>query len=104
MKIERLQQRSLEVADRCSDAYSYDRYNSWAAVAKGLLKMGLTDAQAEAVMRSKWARWASTEAEDAGRPYGHASARFLVEFTRRELARNPNSVRELTLETFGVAE
>lgn len=41
--------------------YSEDRYRSWVAVAKMLLRRGYTPIQAEAIMRSKWTRWASDQ-------------------------------------------
>lgn len=50
--------RAKALAGRCADAYSADRYGSWAAVAKALLLRGYTEREAEAIMRSKWTRWA----------------------------------------------
>ena len=90
--------RAREIADRAADSYSRDRYNNWVAVASGLLKMGLDDLQAEAVMRSKWTRWA---ADEQGRPYGHATHSCVTNFVKRELKRNPKAVINLTTETFG---
>lgn len=62
------------IADRCSDAYSSDRYNSWAAVAQTCLDMGYDEREAEAIMRSKYTRWA---ADSSGAPYGKVPAHAL---------------------------
>lgn len=42
--------------------YSEGRFRSWKAVAKMLLLRGYSPLQAEAIMRSKWTRWASDQA------------------------------------------
>lgn len=52
-------QRAKECASRCHNAYSVGRYRSWAAVAKVLLQNGYNEQETEAIMRSKWTRWAS---------------------------------------------
>lgn len=41
--------------------YSEDRYQSWPAVAEMLLRRGYTPLEAEAIMRSKWTRWAADQ-------------------------------------------
>lgn len=46
------------IADRCRDAYSADAYANWPKCADVCLKRGLSAAQTEAVLRSKWTRWA----------------------------------------------
>jgi len=46
-----------ELAEKTSDAYSFDRYNSWEACVKKLRNNGLNDREIEAVLRSKWTRW-----------------------------------------------
>lgn len=47
------------IATQCADAYSADRYASWAGVAFAILSKGFTATQAEAIMRSKHMRWAA---------------------------------------------
>lgn len=90
--------RSLALADRCADAYSAGRYASWPAVAAALLRRGLTEIQAEAVMRSKWTRWA---ADHSDRPYGSAPASALIAFM--DDPRNncsPSDIDSLVAQTF----
>jgi len=48
-----------ELATKTSDAYSFHSYRSWRACAKLLLGRGYTPVEAEAILRSKWMRWAS---------------------------------------------
>ena len=85
-----------DIAERCKDAYSAKAYGSWSAVAGVLLKRGLTPLEAEAVMRSKWTRWARDAAEKDYR-YGKYPASIVVDFMNR----NPESVQQLTFDTFG---
>ena len=84
-----------DLAARCADAYSADRYRSWFGVARALLALGLTERQAEAVMRSKWARWA---ADGHTARYGSVPTRALVDYVKR----NRDEVALLTAETFGL--
>ncbi len=64
-----------QVAERTSDAYSFDRYASWAAVAQLLLDRGYNEAEAEEIMRSKWTRWA---ADTANTRYGRTAAKEVI--------------------------
>lgn len=54
-----LYERAKQLAAKCADAYSAGRYRSWQGVASALLKAGHSELEAEAIMRSKWARWAA---------------------------------------------
>lgn len=83
------------LADKTADAYSADRYRSWRGVAVALLSAGYDVQQAEAIMRSKWARWA---ADKDGRKYGTIPARVLVEYAQ---GMSVGDVYDLTRETFG---
>ncbi len=74
-------QQARKLAERCADAYSADRYRSWSHVAFELLKMGLTEQEAEAVMRSKWTRWA---ADVSGQAYGRVQARWALAYTKNQ--------------------
>ena len=67
-----------ELAERTEGAYSSGRYRSWKAVARLLLKRGYTPEEAEAIMRSKWTRWAAdySDARDGCVP-AKAVAEFL---------------------------
>ena len=51
--------RARALAKRTEDAYSADRYRSWAAVARAILVAGYDDEAAETVLRSKVTRWAA---------------------------------------------
>lgn len=95
-------ERATEIAERCSDAYSSDRYASWTAVAKKLLGEGYNDLEVEAIMRSKWTRWA---ADMSDRPYGKVPASAIVVYivndkTRRGDAAVRAEVAELVAQTF----
>lgn len=50
---------ALMLAAKTADAYSADCFGPvmWVEAAKMLLDYGLTEEQAEAVLRSKWTRW-----------------------------------------------
>lgn len=50
--------------------YSQDRYASWEDVAQALLDEGYSEKEAEAIMRSKWTRWA---ADHSGQKYGRVT-------------------------------
>lgn len=65
------------VAARTQDAFSWDRYapKEWAKICGHLAAMGWNELQIEAVLRSKWTRWAADQSE---RPYGKITARDFV--------------------------
>jgi hypothetical protein len=96
------------IAARCEDAYSFGRYapGEWVKAAAMLLGRGYTERQAEAVLRSKWARWAGDMAESE---YGQHTARGLERFMdaggwkSRKSETEQDAIVELTLETFGSA-
>lgn len=48
------------LAARTNDAYSFDAYgpDGWTNAAMMLLDRGYTEREAEAILRSKWTRWA----------------------------------------------
>lgn len=84
------------LAERTADAYAFDRFRNWKGCALYLLRRGFTEKQAEAILRSKWMRWASDASE---KRYGQASSVDLARFLdkQKNLARD---VAELTAETF----
>lgn len=51
-------QRAKALAEKTEDAYSADSYASWSAVCAMLLRRGFSEREAEAILRSKWTRWA----------------------------------------------
>jgi len=97
----KITQEAQEVADRTANAYSFDRYKNWRGVAQALLNYGLTERQAEAVMRSKWMRWAA-DSDESGATYGnHTSAAILVFLNKTPMVDLLGEVKKLEFETFG---
>ena len=93
-------QQAAEVAARCQDAYSFDRYRNWSALAKMLARRGLNALEIEAVLRSKWPRWAADMAVK-DKPYGHYTSRDLERFMDSGDGSTWNEVSDLVTETFG---
>lgn len=90
-----LTEQGRALAERCADSYSADRYSSWAAVATALLRHGLTEREAEAVLRSKWTRWAG---DTHGGKYGRIPAKAVIDFVQKQLA---GEVQKLAREHWG---
>jgi len=98
------------IAEKSRDAYSADRYASWQAVAALLLARGYDATEAEAIMRSKWTRWA---ADVNGAAYGKVPAKAVGDFLD-DMAKRPkrhgiktsvaDAVIALVAETFGGPE
>jgi len=83
---------------KTQDAYSSNRYNSWPAVISMLVRRGYNDREIEAILRSKWMRWA---ADSSPKPYGKATFKDVEHFLddwRNKF--NPSEVRQLVSETF----
>lgn len=78
------------LAERTADAYSATRYGSWQEVARRLLRMGFTEAETEAVMRSKITRWA---ADASDKPYGKVPAQAVEDYIRNDEARRGDLTR-----------
>lgn len=89
-------QASLALAARTGDAYSFGRYASWPAVCAALLRRGYDDKQVEAIVRSKWTRWA---ADASNKPHGKATSNDLLRWMDK-LRDLQHQVEELTRETF----
>jgi hypothetical protein len=71
------------VAERTADAYSWDNYGEarWYACALMLLKRGYSEQEAEAILRSKWTRWAADAASNRkGWRYGRTTSADLARF------------------------
>jgi hypothetical protein len=93
-----------EVAEKCKDAYSAPAYRSWASVAAMLLKKGFTPEECEAIMRSKWTRWAR-DASFKDYRYGSYPAKVVEDYIDNMVRENGLTamcadVVELTRETF----
>jgi len=88
------------LADRTVDAYSAPRFapGEWLTAAGMLLGRGFDERQAEAILKSKWTRWAGDEANHG---HGEVTAddlrRFLTRMPEPKLTRE---VEALTKETF----
>lgn len=103
-----IRERAAALAEKTADAYSADAFgNSWVATCAMLLRRGYTEREAEAILRSKWTRWA----RDMGSKY-EGNSKTLERFLDARPAKGRPSmfksdedlarqVRELTAETFG---
>ena len=70
-----------ELAQQLSDAYSTESYRGgWSACIKALRKRGYNDLQIEAILRSKWTRWAGDMAVTNTHRYGSFTAKDLLKF------------------------
>lgn len=87
-----------EFNEQLQDAYSTSNYNgNWSPCIKMLRKRGCDDRQVEAIIRSKWTRWA---ADGSGKSYGRNNSKDLAKF----LNETPNlaaEVADLVKGTFG---
>lgn len=106
-------QRVRALAERTADAFSWDNYSGyrWTAAVAMLLRRGYSDREAEAILRSKWTRWAADMASSRkGWRYGRTSssdlARFLDVQARGCASRDAfkQLVAELVAGTFGSSE
>jgi len=97
-----IKEHAQALATKTADAYSWDNYGEkrWLDCCLMLLKRGFTEREAEAILRSKWTRWAGDMASDKGRTYGHVRASDLARFidAQRHLKRD---VADLVVGTFG---
>lgn len=96
----KLHAQAKAVAARCAEAYSFDRYRSWVAVAKELLAAGCSEKEAEAIMRSKWTRYAADWACDRGQRDGKVSAESVLKWMASQRGDMWKQVRQLAQETF----
>lgn len=94
--------RARALATKTADAHSVPRYASWPACAQVLLTRGMTDREAEAVLRSKWMRWA---ADSSNERYGRVPAKAIAAVLDSwDAAAMPVLLQELVDGTFGVQE
>lgn len=77
------------LAERCSNAYSTNRYRGgWNGCVSMLRRRGYSDTLIETVIRSKWTRWA---ADASDMPYGRVTSTALANY----LNNMQNEKREL---------
>ena len=90
-----------QAALNTQDAYSYDRYgvNGWLASAKFMEKQGLTQPQIEAMLRSKYMRWAMDAAGDQRK--SSAFKNYVEASTTRGWFNLKNEAAEMERQTFG---
>lgn len=92
-----------QMAERLSDAFSSDRYrNGWSATIRMLRGRGYSDQQVEAIIRSKWTRWAG---DHSGKRYGQVTASDLATLIDSTINRKgrrwwDREVRDLVAGTF----
>lgn len=97
----KISDKAKALAYHTSGAYSYDAYKNWDAVIQMCLDLGYSEMETEAIVRSKWTRWACDSDTNRGGRYGYhtsnALKRFLVGTPKKE-------VNDLVFETFGFTE
>lgn len=95
--------RAAVLAAKTQDAYSANVYRSWVSVARLLLSRKFTEREAEAIMRSKWTRWAA-DGYKGGRSSG-VPASALADFLDNVIGKNTlREVEQLVAETFATTE
>jgi hypothetical protein len=91
-----------ELAEELADAYSTDSYKGgWSGCVRMLRKRGYSDHQIEAIVRSKWTRWAG---DFSDRPYGYRTSTDLASFLDSMKDKERSEVEALTREHWGGAE
>ena len=96
----RITEKAKVLAEKTSGAYSSDRFKNWEAVIQMCLDLGYSEMETEAIVRSKWTRWAcdgDTGFNRYGNHTSNALKRFLVGTPKKE-------VNDLVFETFGFTE
>jgi len=94
----KITQQAKDLASKTSDAYSSDRFRNWASVIQALLNLGYSEIETEAIVRSKWTRWACDHDTSYGGKYGRHTSTAMIRFMKN----TPQSeVNALVRETFG---
>lgn len=76
----RITLQAKELAEKTSGAYSYDRFKNWDAVIQVCLDLGYSEMETEAIVRSKWTRWACDHDTGRGGRYGYHTSKALERF------------------------
>jgi hypothetical protein len=88
-------------AEELSDAYSSDRYRGgFSGCIRMLRKRGYNDREIEAILRSKWTRWAGDSSDNR---YGYCTSGDLARFLDSMGKNERIEVQALTLEHWGVS-
>lgn len=96
-----------ELIEKTSGAYSFDRYgeDGWRACIRLMLRRGYNEREIEAILRSKWMRWAGDGAKKTR--YGHHNSADLARFLdtrlygQKDMGPGSDEVNELVAGTFG---
>lgn len=80
MRAKPTKREALAIAKKCEDAYSFDSYSpgGWRQCAVMLTKRGYDSMGIEAILRSKWTRWACDSCDK--HRYGRHNSRCLAAF------------------------
>jgi hypothetical protein len=93
-----------ELAKQLAGAYSTESYGGdWSACIKALRKRGYNDLQIEAILRSKWTRWAGDMVVTNTHRYGSFTAKDLLKFMDNSKI-GLKEVEYMTKETFSIRE
>ena len=99
-----IKERAKALASWTRSAYSADAYYSWPAVAEALLRRGYTEAETEAIMFSKYTRWARDYAGDirkdarCGRYSANDVIRYLKKASNNRIMKERMMIAELMAE------
>jgi hypothetical protein len=86
-----------EFNEQLQDAYSTSNYKgNWSPCIRMLHKRGYDDRQVEAIIRSKWTRWA---ADGSDKSYGYTNSADLAKFLDKQ-SNLEKEVAELVAGTF----
>jgi hypothetical protein len=88
-----------KIAESTRDAYSFFRYGdkSWFACCRMLARRGFNAEQIEAIMRSKWTRWAADAAKNHQKATSKDLERFLDDPRNQASTANVNRLVNGTL-------
>ena len=76
----RITEKAKVLAEKTSGAYSFDRFKNWEAVIQMCLDLGYSEMETEAIVRSKWTRWACDSDSNRGGRYGYHTSNALKKF------------------------
>ena len=78
----KISERAKYLAEKTSGSYSFNRYKNWNSVIQMLINKGYTNDEIEAIVMSKWTRWACDQDTRKGVRYGHHTSKALERFMK----------------------
>jgi hypothetical protein len=89
----------VQLAEKTSNAFSADSFNSWVQVIRLLAERGYNAWEAEAIVRSKWTRWCRDEfhTNSSRKATSSSLAKFLDKYGHKPRSKGVN---ELVFQTF----